>query len=717
MFKRTLLFTSILISTQAAASNDQLQEVTIIGSAEDAMQLPGSAHVVSEAELEKFAYTDINRMVRQVPGVYLQEEDGFGLRPNIGIRGSGSERSDKITLLEDGVLMAPAPYSAPAAYYFPTAGRMHRIEILKGASILRQGPATVGGVVNLISTPIPSQTSAEINLETGDFSTHNLNASYGTRSAHWGMLLETQQLQSDGFKKIDRSNQDSGFEVEDYLAKFTVNTAGDSSFYQQLDLKIQYSEELSNETYVGLTDRDFRDTSNRRYGLTANDQMDTRHSSISARHLVQLNDQITLTTTAYQNRFKRDWFKVDKIDGSSFGSLIDAANIGDVSAQSILNGDTDAEISIKHNAREYTSQGLQSVAEWSVSSHQMELGIRYHEDDVDRFQPSEVFQQSSGNLVFDRITSPSSSNNRIEEAEALAIHFMDTWQASAQLDVTMGLRHEDIDTRQLRYSDPQRSTRTLTANNSVSETLWSLGATYDLTPNWQVLAGVHTGFAPASAGSSDNVEPEKSQNYEAGFRYQSDAFNSSVIGFFSDYESTVLNCSQAFPCGQQSSGSQSLGQSEIAGVELMLETRLYNSGSVQVPLMVSFTHTDAEITDAESNDSLQAGDVLRYVPENVLSTQVGINYGDSLSVYVNANYVSEMCHNNECDRPGINDTLLETDETLIFDLVGHYNINDNTRLYIKIDNILDEQEIVARSPGGARPSKPRAASVGVNFQF
>ncbi|MDF1621857.1 MAG: TonB-dependent receptor [Pseudohongiella nitratireducens] len=717
MYKRTLLFTSILLSTQVAASNDQLQEVTIIGSAEDAMQLPGSAHVVSEAELEKFAYTDINRMVRQVPGVYLQEEDGFGLRPNIGIRGSGSERSDKITLLEDGVLMAPAPYSAPAAYYFPTAGRMSRIEILKGASILRQGPATVGGVVNLISTPIPSQTTAEVNLETGDFSTHNLNASYGTRSTNWGLLLETQQLQSDGFKTIDRSNQDSGFEIEDYLAKFTVNTAGDSSLYQQLDLKLQYSEELSNETYVGLTDSDFQVASNRRYGLTANDQMDTRHSSVSARHLVQLNDQITLTTTAYQNRFKRDWFKVDKIDGASFGSLIDAANIGDASAQSILAGNTDTEISIKHNAREYTSQGLQSVAEWSVSSHQLELGIRYHEDDVDRFQPSEVFQQTSGSLVFDRITPPNASNNRVEEAEALAIHFMDTWQASAQLDITMGLRHEDIDTRQLRYSDPQRSSRTLTANNSVSETLWSLGATYDLNPNWQVLAGIHTGFAPASAGSSDNVEPEKSQNYEAGFRYQSDLLNSSVIGFFSDYESTVLNCSQAFPCGQQSSGSQSLGQSEIAGVELMLETRLYDSGSVQIPLMISFTHTDSEITDAESNNSLQTGDVLRYVPENVLSTQIGLNYGDDLSVYLNANYVSEMCHNNECSRSGIDDTFLKTDDTLMFDLVGHYRVTESTRLYVKIDNLLDEQEIVARSPGGARPSKPRAASLGVNFQF
>ena len=272
---------------------------------------------------------------------------------------------------------------------------MSRIEILKGASILRQGPATVGGVVNLISTPIPSQTSAAVNLETGDFSTHNLNASYGTRSEHWGMMLETQQLQSDGFKKIDRSTQDSGFEIEDYLAKFTVNTAGDSSIYQQLDLKLQYSEELSNETYVGLTDSDFQGASDRRYGLSANDQMDTRHSSVSARHLIRLNDQISLTTTAYQNRFKRDWFKVDKIDGSSFGNLIDAANIGDASAQSVLDGNTDAEISIKHNAREYTSQGLQSVAEWSVSSHQMELGIRYHEDDVDRFQPCLLYTSPS----------------------------------------------------------------------------------------------------------------------------------------------------------------------------------------------------------------------------------------------------------------------------------------------------------------------------------
>ena len=144
-----------------------MEEITIVGEMVQEKQATGSAQYISKDQLEKFAYTDIQRILRQVPGVSVQIEDGYGLRPNISIRGVTTERSSRITLLEDNTLIAPAPYSAPSAYYFPTAGRMHAIEILKGPAAITQGPYTIGGAMNMVSTPIPRTLPGALVLDTG----------------------------------------------------------------------------------------------------------------------------------------------------------------------------------------------------------------------------------------------------------------------------------------------------------------------------------------------------------------------------------------------------------------------------------------------------------------------------------------------------------------------------------------------------------------------
>ena len=100
-----LLLASLPLASHAGDGVDNtpghtaIDEVTIIGHRRDPADIPGSAHVVGHEDLQAFLQSDVMRVLRTVPGVYIQEEEGFGLRPNIGIRGSGLDRSARVALL------------------------------------------------------------------------------------------------------------------------------------------------------------------------------------------------------------------------------------------------------------------------------------------------------------------------------------------------------------------------------------------------------------------------------------------------------------------------------------------------------------------------------------------------------------------------------------------------------------------------------------------
>ena len=118
------------------------------------------------------------------------------------MRGTSPERSAKISLMEDGVLIAPAPYSAPAAYYFPTIARMEAVEILKGSSQVQYGPFTTGGAINMVSTQIPDTFHGKVFGSYGSFNTSQFQANIGDSRENFGYLVEYLNYNSDGFKNI-----------------------------------------------------------------------------------------------------------------------------------------------------------------------------------------------------------------------------------------------------------------------------------------------------------------------------------------------------------------------------------------------------------------------------------------------------------------------------------------------------------------------------------
>jgi Fe(3+) dicitrate transport protein len=82
-------------------------------------RLAGSGQIISNEDFLKAMDTDIHKILTAVPGVYMRTEDGYGLRPNISIRGTAIERSAKVAIMEDGVLSCAVSLYFSSAYYFP----------------------------------------------------------------------------------------------------------------------------------------------------------------------------------------------------------------------------------------------------------------------------------------------------------------------------------------------------------------------------------------------------------------------------------------------------------------------------------------------------------------------------------------------------------------------------------------------------------------------
>ena len=253
------------------------------------LRSPGSVDKISSLDIKKFNDTDVNRMLGKIPGIYIQEEDGFGLRPNIGMRGTGVERSSKINMMEDGVPISPAPYSSPAAYYSPTAGRMYALEARKGSSQIKYGPHSTGGALNYVSTPIPEKFESNFNLNTGNYESMMLNANVGSSNSKYGYLFEILHDENSGFKNIDFSNNGTGFNKTDLMGKLRYNSKLFKQYPSAIELKVSSTNEISNETYLGLTQKDYEKNPYARYAASQKDQMNADHSQVSLTGSLQIS--------------------------------------------------------------------------------------------------------------------------------------------------------------------------------------------------------------------------------------------------------------------------------------------------------------------------------------------------------------------------------------------------------------------------------------------
>lgn len=727
MKRFALILTAAVMTFFSFASEVEMEVVEIIGSKQDAKEIAGSASVITEEDLETYEYTDIHKILSNVPGVNFRPEEGYGLRPNISIRGTYADRSGKITLMEDGVLIAPAPYSASSAYYFPTAGRIAGVEVLKGPAAISQGPYTIGGAINLLSTPIADETGGLINQEIGEDGTSRTHLHYSFVGENAAMLIETHNWETDGFDSIKGSNEDTGFDKDDLVIKLRLNTDADANVYQELNIKYQDSDESSDQSYVGLADADFRRDAHARYGLSAYDNMDNNHETTSFNYIADFGN-LEFSATMYENDFARNWFKVDKIDnnkvyghGNGINNIIAAANAGEATASAILNG-TNAEaveIKLKNNNRAYTNEGTDLKLQYSTDVQTLTVGYRDTEDSEDRFQVYATTPWANGQLGALTVGSDPgySSNNRLTTAEAQAFYINEE-VTMGSLTVNLGFRSEDWSIVQERYTDAARSAvntdkgypKTLSDNDN---SLMGFGATYDMNDTTQLFFGFHEGFTPTGGGA----DPEEADNMEMGLRYANDNTFLEAVYFDTDYQNMFGECTASGGAtGSCEIGdSFNAGEASISGIELVAKTEMTSASGTRYPLSAVFTSTDAEFNNTFDSDfwgSVTAGMEIPDLPDSQLALQAGFETQDGLTGSATFYSYGSTCSVASCAAG------TEVDSYSVIDASLTQAINESLDVYLVVSNLTDETDVIARAPkNGARAQMPRSFLVGVRYRL
>ena len=702
------------LSAYAEMEMNTVETVTIVGSQED---VAGSATVLSNEDLAKMVDTDIHKILSAVPGVYVRTEDGYGLRPNISIRGTAPDRSGKITLMEDGVLIAPAPYTSASAYYFPTTGRINAVEVLKGPAAITQGPSTIGGAINMISTPIPEANGGFVTQELGSDGLSRTHATYGVNNGTLSGLVEIHENSADGFDSIMNVGGDTGFDKSDFLAKLRYTSGVHELTFKMLDI-----DETSNQTYVGLTQSSFENSPRKRYGMSAYDVMNNDGEQTSFAYVGNF-EAFTLTATTWSNDYHRDWFKVDKANSTKahgvedgIDEVIAAANGGDANAQAILDGNLAVTVKLKHNNRFYTNEGMQFNLSKEIGNNAVTFGYRDMEDSESRLQSYECTDQAIGGSLSALVscsTGFTGSNNRLRTTTATSWFIQDTITMGA-LAVTVGYRSEEFDKVELRWDDgvPTRTmlNSSYPKNSSGDYTTSGVGATYDLNDNVKLVAGFHQGMSPVFGGDA-----EQADNMELGFRYNKDVTALEVMYFASDYANLVGECKNSSGGDCEAGDTFSGGEVDVSGFEVTASTVVDGPDSISYPMALTYARTSSEFQSSFDSDyfgTVASGDDVPYLPASQLAAVVGFVTDTGLSGDMRLVKYGSTCSTAQCGE-------FENIESYTFlDLSLRQKLSESMTLYAVVENINDDVDIVSRAPkNGARSQKPKSIKVGFTYNF
>lgn len=699
----------------------EMPVIEIVGKGDRKQELPGSAQVIDAETLQSSRVMTTNEALRKAAGVNVRDEEGFGLRPNIGIRGLNPTRSTKVLLLEDGIPLAFAPYGDNASYYHPPIERFDRIEILKGAGQNIYGPHTIGGVINYITPAPPANFGGSFSLTRGNRDYANSRISLGAS----GVLTDYVHKSGDGARQNTRSD------VDDLTTKAVFGLPGG----QALTFRASHYAEDSQVTYSGLTDAEYANFG-RDYNPFRNDSFVTSRQGLSFTHELPVGKGVVLTNL-YGSRFDRDWWRQSSstTDGQCNAvTYTTTAGPGRTFQQARADGfavdpdDCNANIG---NLREYVNFGVEPRLSLPHGlfgdGGELQAGVRAHVEEQDR-----IGQTGSDSDARSGVTNREDKERGTRAYSAFAQNRFAF--GGFALIPAVRVEHIRYDITNHCPNPPTCTNPTVTGGETLTEWIPSLGATWTVAEGTTLFAGAHRGFAPPttadlvdeSTGASRELEPEESWNYELGIRARPlTGVAVEATAFINDFERQIA-------VGSIAAGSTPLatGQTRYEGFELQARANLGQVlDSEHNPFLelawtalptaeqeTAFIRVD---NDAPVTGSL-AGNRLPYAPRTLLTAGVGYSHVLGLETRLEAVYVGSQYSdfaNTRAAPAGGNGQIGEIASYTLWNAAVNYKlVGTGVTLFATAKNLFDKVYIVDRTRG-ILPGAPRLVQAGVEYTF
>ena len=677
------LFVSLLIGAMGYAHSPlmakeiELPSINVIDRQEGgASSIPGAIDIISPEEMEMIQPASLQDALKTVPGVNARDEEGYGAIPNIGIRGLSPNRSTKVLILEDGAPIQPSLFLSNASYYSPPVERISSIEVLKGATGLRYGPNTIGGVINY-----QSKTPLKDGIVKGKLGSHGyrlleLEAGTSSEQKSMGGGINLITSEANGFRN-------NGYRMNDILVKGGM-AIGQS---QWLGLKLTRYENEINTSYVGLRPDEFIHTPTK--NPAPDDQFLSNRTSFDINHELEIDTSTKLKTLMYWSQLERNFWRRDVASKTRQGtSFVDCG--GTAYCVTGRNRNFDMLGIDSRLFTNYQAFGIQNESE---------IGVRLHSETMsNKTERSNAGPRARTGVI---------TGNENNDAKAVALYLQNRFLFTDQFAVTPGVRVESY--RQNRKNEMNGVQGQ--ANNT--ELVPGIGATWQLAPELQLYSSVYKGFAPAmisAAISGDGIDQkldaERSMNIEFGFRGQAQKWTYEGAAFRMDFSNQIVN--QALSGGiSKTNGGQSLHQ----GAEGALGYAITSAWSVLA------NATYIPVAEFKGGALGPIGNRIPYTPK--LTGNLGLNYSkDGLKSFLNAYHVSSQYADSANTVQESNDGtkgLIPSFTTLNWSIV--YSPQKDLKLFGVVRNLFDKKFISGRSPDGIFPGAERNFEIGLAYQF